>query len=84
MSDRLRICRHHSSETNTFKDPLTQKLPILILFGLINEVIVQQHVKTPRRYGDDCCVRLQTWLENWFSVILDARLPRCSCKSQKA
>jgi len=40
MSDLLRIRRRHTSETNTFKDPLTQKLPNVILFGLIHEVIV--------------------------------------------
>ena len=45
-----------SNITNTFKDPLTQNLQNVILFGQTQEFIVQYHVRTPRRYDDNCSV----------------------------
>jgi hypothetical protein len=41
------------SVTNTFKDPLTKKLPNVILFGLTEEVIEQYNVKMPHSYADN-------------------------------
>jgi len=34
--------------------------PNVIFFGLIQEVFVQYHVRTRRRYGNNCCVCYQT------------------------
>ena len=83
LSDLILFLRHHWQCNEHIQRSTEQKVTDVTAYGQIQELIVQYHVKTPRRYSENCSVFCQIQLDISFTVVHDARLPCFSCKSQK-